>query len=75
MFSVKQKQEIAEKIEKILLDLNHPEMPEERPVFTLKVNGKEHWSFAVIVSNWIFNKENPPSVNPWNEAQDKRVGE
>ena len=41
MFSVAQKRQIAESIEKILLRFNHPEMPTEKPSFHLRVEGKE----------------------------------
>lgn len=68
MFSVKEKQLIAAAIEKVLLDLKHPEMPEEKPAFVLSVVGKETWSCAVIQPNWSFNEENKPGVNPWNEV-------
>jgi hypothetical protein len=68
MFSLKQKQYIAGQIEKILLELKHPEMPKEKPVFTLKVEGKEDWSWAEIKPNWIFGIDNPPEKNPWNEG-------
>ena len=66
MFSVAEKIEISKKIEKILLDYDHPEMPKERPEFHLKVVGKESWSWAEIDPNWYFeNKE--PGMNPFNE--------
>lgn len=68
MFSVKEKQFIAAELEKILLSLNHPEMPKEKPMFTLDVQGKEGWSFAHIVPNWTFTENNPPQINPWNEV-------
>lgn len=68
MFSQEEKQEIARKIEKILLDLNHPEMPKEKPVFSLHVDGKESWSWADIKPNWIYAGDNKPGVNPWNEV-------
>lgn len=67
MFSVAEKQQIAAAIEKILLDLKHPEMPTEKPRFTLLVDGKESWSWAAIQPNWVFGPDNPPGVNPWNE--------
>ncbi|MEJ2655575.1 MAG: hypothetical protein P8012_00055 [Desulfobacterales bacterium] len=74
MFSKSEKQFIAAEIEKILLDLNHPEMPMERPKFILHVDGAEPWSWADIQPNWVYkNKE--PGVNPWNEMvglRDKR---
>jgi hypothetical protein len=70
MFSVQQKQQIAEAIEKILLDVNHPEMPKSKPRFYLHVDGKESWSWADIFPNWTFNEDNPPKIIPWNERQD-----
>lgn len=69
MFSMEQKKHIAGEVEKLLLSLDHPEMPKERPVFTLHVDGLESWSWAEIKPNWTFNAANPPGVNPWNEAQ------
>lgn len=68
MFSMKEKQMIAAKVEELLLSLNHPEMPKEMPKFHLHVQGKSEWSFADIKPNWIFGAENPPGVNPWNEV-------
>lgn len=66
MFSLKQKQFIAGEIEKLLLGLNHPEMPTEKPKFKLHVDGKEEWSWADIEPNWVY-EDNPPQVNPFNE--------
>jgi len=62
MFSVEEKKKIAAVIEKTLLELNHPEMPKEKPSFTLHVSGKEEWSWADINPNWIYDKNNPPAV-------------
>ena len=67
MFSVEQKRQISATVEKVLLDFNHPEMPTERPNFSLHVDGKESWSFADISPNWTFDDKNLPGVNPWNE--------
>ena len=68
MFSMEQKRKIAEIIEKALLELNHIEMPKEKPKFKLHVDGKEEWSFADIEPNWVFDDGNKkPSVNPFNE--------
>jgi len=72
MFSLKQKQLIAEKVEEVLLSFNHPEMPASQPMFHLHVDGREAWSFADIEPNWTFSKETPPGVNPWNEAMDEK---
>lgn len=66
MFSMKEKQIIAEKIEEILLSLDHPEMPKEKPDFTLTVCGKETWSWAKIKPNWTFEGK-PPMGTLWNE--------
>ena len=68
MFSVKEKQYLAQEIEKLLLSLKHPEMPTEKPKFTLHVEGKERWSFAQIEPNWTFGGEHPPTANLWNEV-------
>jgi len=51
VFSVKEKRKIAEEIEKLLLNLDHPEMPKDKPVFKLRVDGKESWSWAEIEPN------------------------
>jgi len=42
-------------------------MPKEKPIFHLRIEGKESWSFAEIDPNWTFNTDNKPAVNPWNE--------
>lgn len=65
MFSVNEKRVIASMIEKILLDLDHPEMPKEKPKFTLHVEGKEDWSWADIKPNWQVG--DVTNCNPWNE--------
>ena len=67
MFSLSEKQHIAAEIERLLLALNHPEMPMERPAFRLHVDGAASWSFADIEPNWTFEKRQP-GVNPWNEV-------
>ncbi len=68
MFSVKEKQYLASEIEKLILGLKHPEMPEEKPDFHIVICGKESWSFAEIKPNWRFDIKNPPSINPFNET-------
>ena len=60
MFSMQEKKHIAEKIEELLLSLNHPEMPKEKPIFHLHIEGKESWSWADIKPNWTFSEENKP---------------
>ncbi|HUS50124.1 MAG TPA: hypothetical protein VMZ91_08155 [Candidatus Paceibacterota bacterium] len=67
MFSLKEKQFIAKEIENLLLNLNHPEMPKEKPAFHLRVEGKEDWSWAEIKPNWTFSIDNPPNINSFNE--------
>lgn len=69
MFSVQQKREIADKVQKILRETNHPELPEGEIRFLLHVAGAESWSWADIRNNGAVDK---PSVNPWNEQQAKR---
>lgn len=66
MFSKEEKQKIAAAVEKVLLELDHPEMPKERPKFLLHVDGKESWSWADIEPNWKYENKDP-QVNPWNE--------
>ena len=68
MFSVKEKQYLSAVIEKALLDLKHPEMPTDKPVFTLKVEGAESWSWAEIKPNWSFDGKTAATPNPWNEV-------
>ncbi len=67
MFSVKEKQQIASVIEKTLLDLNHPEMPKEKPRFNIHIDGKEGWSWADIEPNWVY-EDKAPGVNPFNKV-------
>ena len=68
MFSVKEKQYISQVIERTILELKHPEMPKEKPIFKLHINGKEDWSWADIEPNWKYGIDNPPKVNPFNEV-------
>lgn len=67
MFSVRQKREIAEAVQKILRATEHPELPADEIQFQLTVRGAESWSWANIRNN---GAELAPGVNPWNEAQD-----
>ena len=66
MFSMKEKVFIAAEVEKILLSLNHPEMPKEKPEFQLHIEGKEAWSWANVEPNHHFENKTP-GINPWNE--------
>lgn len=65
MFSTEEKRKIADEIEKLLLSFNHPEMPKEKPSFHLKVEGKEEWSWAIIIPNWLVGDN--PDTSHWNE--------
>lgn len=67
MFSLEQKKFIAAEVEKILLSLNHPEMPKINPAFTLHIDGAESWSWADIKPNWTFNEDSKPGINVHNE--------
>lgn len=67
MFSVRQKQEIAEKVQAILRETGHQELPDGEISFHLHVDGAEAWSWADIKNNGAVPV---PSVNPHNEALD-----
>ena len=69
MFSVKQKRAIADAVQQALRATNHPELPAGEIRFRLRVEGAEVWSWADICNN---GDVAVPSVNPWNEAQDKK---
>ena len=69
MFSVRQKREIADAVQKILRATNHPELPRGEILFRLHVTGAENWSWADINNNGM---EPNPSVNIHNELQDGR---
>jgi hypothetical protein len=67
MFSVRQKREISEAVQKILRATNHPELPEGEINFELHVAGAEPWSYATIHNNGVVMH---PEINPWNEMKD-----
>jgi len=68
MFSVKQKREISDAVQKILRGTNHTELPVGEIKFALSVEGAESWSWALIENNGsIVN----PGISPHNEAQDE----
>jgi hypothetical protein len=67
MFSVRQKREISDGIQKLLRATEHPELPEGEIYFHLAVAGAESWSWANIHNN---KRVENPSINPHNEAQD-----
>lgn len=67
MFSVRQKREISEAIQKILRETNHPELPKGEIQFQINILGAESWSFAYIKNNGsVVN----PDVNIHNELTD-----
>ena len=68
MFSVRQKREISDSVQKILRDTKHSELPDGEIQFELHVIGAESWSWARIRNNGAITE---PSINPHNEAQDK----
>lgn len=70
MFSVQQKREIADAVQKILRATNHPELPAGEIKFMLHVEGAESWSWADIRNNGAVTA---PVHNPHNEAQDPRT--
>lgn len=68
MFSIAQKRDISDKIQKILRETNHPELPKEEEIkFSLHVEGAENWSWADIKNNKAVVN---PVPNSWNEGQD-----
>ena len=71
MFSVRQKREIAQKVQEILRATNHPELPKGEIEFSLQVKRAAVWSWANIQNNGAVAV---PGVNPWNEAQDVPQG-
>jgi hypothetical protein len=69
MFSIRQKREIADAVQRILRGTNHPELPSGEINFLLRVEGAEDWSWAEIKNNGSVKN---PTVNPWNEANDRK---
>ena len=70
MFSIRQKREIAEKVQAILRETGHPELPDSGEIeFSLHVVGAYHWSWADIRNNGAVVD---PDTNPHNEAMDDR---
>ena len=72
MFSVRQKREIADKIQKAIRETNHPELPISEIEFHIHIDGINDWSYADILNNGAVRC---PDVNPWNETQDVVVSE
>ena len=69
MFSVQQKRQIADAVQRILRETCHPELPAGEISFHLHVDGAANWSWADIRNNGAVNV---PTVNPWNEEQAQR---
>ncbi len=67
MFSVSQKQFIAQEIERTIRSLHHPEMDDRNIRFKIHIDGRDSWSFADITDNKTAT-ENGMSVTPFNEA-------
>jgi len=67
MFSVRQKRDLSNSIQKILRETNHPELPIGEITFYLHVDGAESWSWADIKNNGAVKTA---GVNNWNEKQD-----
>ena len=67
MFSIRQKREIAEAVQKILRATDHPELPKTDIQFSLHVEGAESWSWADIRNNGAVAS---PTTTNWNEGQD-----
>ena len=72
MFSVRQKREISDAVQKVLRATGHPELPAGEIQFRLHVRGAEAWSWADILNNEAVPS---PGVNQWNESQDPLSGE
>ena len=66
MFSVSQKRDIADAIQKILRATNHPELPDGDAEirFNIHIDGADSWSWADIQNNGAVGN---PGVNPHNE--------
>ena len=73
MFSVQQKRDISDAVQKILRATNHAELPTTGEItFTLKVAGAESWSWAEIHNNGAVGD---PGVNPHNELMASKTEE
>ncbi len=72
MFSVREKREIADGVQKLLRATNHPELPLGEIQFNLHVEGFELWSWADIRNNGAVKE---PHMNLFNELQDKKTNQ
>lgn len=66
MFSLQQKRDISDAIQRVLRATKHPELPadEGEISFLLHVDGAESWSWADIKNNGAVGD---PGINPHNE--------
>jgi hypothetical protein len=65
MFSIQQKRDISDAVQKVLRATSHPELPITGEIsFLLHVDGAESWSFADIQNNGAVGD---PGLNPHNE--------
>lgn len=69
MFSLRQKREISDAVQKILRDTGHPELPVGEIEFQLHVQGARGWSWADIRNNGAVPN---PGINPHNERMDSQ---
>uniref|UniRef100_A0A6M3LH41 Uncharacterized protein n=1 Tax=viral metagenome TaxID=1070528 RepID=A0A6M3LH41_9ZZZZ len=69
MFSLIQKRQISDEVQRALRSTYHPELPEGEITFSLHVLGAEAWSWADIRNNGAITN---PQINPFNELQDKK---
>ncbi len=69
MFSLRQKRELSDGIQKLIRATGHPELPPEGEEieFLIRIEGMKDWSWAEIRNN---RSVKTPSMNEWNEAQD-----
>ena len=70
MFSVDQKRDISDAVQRILRATQHAELPgaSEEISFLLHVDGAESWSWADIRNNGAVGE---PGINPHNELMAK----
>jgi len=59
MLSLELKQKIAEYVQQLLAETNHPELPDGEIQFILHVDGAEDWSWANIRNNGAKNNTIP----------------
>lgn len=70
MFSMRQKREISDKVQKILRETSHPELPKGEISFLLHIDGAEKWSWADIKNNKAVLGANIGISAVFNELQD-----